>query len=216
MHIDQAKAFIIGELKSSGFNPYNARGKTGDFMVYPSGKEKRVQIIALDGSDLKSQMSDIAERIKTSIEEGCEVTFEDNRTYFINPNWQVKERKKKVVVSNTDDDTSTSTTSNSKDRSLSETSKPKTASDEELHEGFNTELKRLNLFGDRFETILDEFILNKLSTKELLGQIFDGLQKQNIKIYTTAVPIQVVEDKFVIPHITKETFIATGLASLKK
>lgn len=213
MHIDQAKTFIVETLKGSGFKPYNPVGGNGDFRVFPSQKEKRIQIMVLNGSQLRTELPILGEKIQSSLEGGCEIKHEDGRSYFSNQTWETKERKKKppIIDTVTDSGSPPGVTQEKEDEAHSTET-----STNDLREGFNTELIRLVGLGNKFENLLDEFMLNRLSTKQLLEQLFDGFEKVGIRVYTTSVAIQVVGDKFVIPHITKETFVLHALKCVKK
>lgn len=213
MHIDQAKTFIIEALKDSGLKPYNVKGATGDFRVFPSQKEKRIQILVLNGSQLRTELPILGEKIQTSLEGGCEIKHEDGRSYFSNQTWETKERKKKLPTTGVVTDSSSPPAD--KQEKEDKMRSPETSTND-LREDFNTELRRLAGLGNKFENLLDEFMLNRLSTKQLLEQLFDGFEKVGIRVYTTSVAIQVVGDKFVIPHITKETFVLHALKCVKK
>lgn len=199
--VNEAKEFIRGVLEAKGFKHFAPRQGKGDFQILSGKKQKRISVSVMEKSELINSLVEIAEEIKNSILGGCELTIETDRAYFSNENWLFD-----------GENTSASGPADSPPAKKNKLETSLVFSEE----WFNTTFLRLGHMADRYETILDQYTLNKMSTEGLLGLLFDRLKEAGIKIYTADVPITIGEGaKLVIPHITKEAFIAAGIKAIK-
>lgn len=187
----------------------------GTFVLHQPQRKKSfvISILTPNGNE---NIGDIIEKAKEVLPSDSKVKVIGNKIYFTNKSWEFDERKRKEKPMIEKDLLIQKPSENGNGKAKDETSTEENKGHPATSEIFNTELIRLNAFGNRLETLMDELVLRKLSLKETLGQIYDNMKQNNVEFYSTDVQIQIVEKQFVIPHLTREAFIEIGLKSLKK
>ncbi|HTH93096.1 MAG TPA: hypothetical protein VL576_01260 [Candidatus Paceibacterota bacterium] len=76
------------------------------------------------------------------------------------------------------------------------------------------EIVKMQALTSQLEDMIGSLTLVKLSIKEVLGQMYDGLEKEGIRCYSDNATFKIGSAGMHIPTISREVFIAVGMRVL--
>ncbi|MDE2031038.1 MAG: hypothetical protein KGI58_02125 [Patescibacteria group bacterium] len=233
MHVNEAKKIAKNLLYNKELKGYDPKTGKGDFRLIIANKDKRFSVLGLT-LGFQESMESLCKDFREKLPSGSLIEIKGDSISVVNKSWIFDERKKRTLNSVSGNLSNISDQEDGSYKSDQKVDVPRELLDTVIHkngngklieppekvneptEVFNLELVRLNKLGNRLETIMDEFVLKRLSLREMLGQIFDNMKQSNVEFYSTDVQIQIVEGRIVIPNLTRDAFIETGIKSLKK